>query len=291
MEQMADKTGGKAFINTNGLKEAVDQRHRDRLELLHHQLLPSAPEMGRNFHSVAIKLTEPKLKLSYRIGYYADDPDGPPSQAARPIFSAAQAKAAAEGPDPVETARAKAMRAAMQFGAPEPTQIVMKVKVAPKGPGHEDALADGNCSPIPSQPMAPTSAMRWTMQQTRATSSSSRTPTAPSRPLSSSPCWSMTTRACSINSFSRTAVANVDAASPGEHPQDRNAHAPGDQRSAEGPLLAARRCSRPRRRSHGRRRTEPRQRQPGCSGAPCFTCGHRKIRGDGGSAKKRTHCK
>lgn len=32
----------------------------------------------------------------------------------------------------------------MQFGAPEPTQIIMKIKVATIGLGHEPQVADGN---------------------------------------------------------------------------------------------------------------------------------------------------
>jgi hypothetical protein len=44
----------------------------------------------------------------------------------------------------VTSARTTALQAVMQFGAPEPTQIVMKVRAAPLGSKPEDAVADGN---------------------------------------------------------------------------------------------------------------------------------------------------
>jgi VWFA-related protein len=141
MLQMAEKTGGKAFINTNGLKDAVDQAIDFGSNYYSLSYNPARHNWDGNFHSISIKLNDPKLKLSYRIGYYADDPDGPPNKAARPIFGAISATSAV---DPTEKARVKQMRAAMQFGAPQPTQIVMKVKVTAAGPGHEDKLADGN---------------------------------------------------------------------------------------------------------------------------------------------------
>lgn len=141
MIQMADKTGGKAFINTNGLKEAVDQAIDFGSNYYTLSYYPGNHKWDGNFHSIKIKVNDPKLKLSYRIGYYADDPDGPPNKAAKPIFGAV---AATPSVDPTESAHIKEMRAAMQFGAPQPTQIVMKVKVEPIGAGHEDKLADGN---------------------------------------------------------------------------------------------------------------------------------------------------
>jgi VWFA-related protein len=211
MEQMADKTGGKAFTNTNGLKEAVDRAIEIGSNYYSISYYPPRQKWDANFHSVSIKVTEPKVKLSYRIGYYADDPDGPPNQAARPIFSAAQAKAAAEGPDPAETARAKAMRAAMQFGAPEPTQIIMKVKVAPKGPGHEDALADGNLLADPKSPHGPY--QRYTVDYAADARHVQFVPN-PDGTFKATVEFAVLVyddQGVLINSLSRTAVANVDA--------------------------------------------------------------------------------
>ena len=40
MSQMAEDTGGRAFMDTDGLTAAVAQGHRERLQLLHPQLRP-----------------------------------------------------------------------------------------------------------------------------------------------------------------------------------------------------------------------------------------------------------
>jgi VWFA-related protein len=141
MLQMAEKTGGKAFLNTNGLKEAVAKAIDFGSNYYTISYYPSSHKWDGNFHSISVKVNEPKVRLSYRTGYYADDPEGPPNKAARPIFGAVSAVPAL---DPTESAHKRAMRAAMLFGAPEPTQIIMKVRVLPSGQGHEDALADGN---------------------------------------------------------------------------------------------------------------------------------------------------
>lgn len=141
MIQMAEKTGGKAFINTNGLKEAVDEAIDFGSNYYTLSYYPGHHKWDGNFHTITVKINDPKLKLSYRIGYYADDPEGPPNKAAKPIFGVVAATPAL---DPNESSHVKAMRAAMLFGAPQPTQIVMKIKVEPMGPSHEDKLAEGN---------------------------------------------------------------------------------------------------------------------------------------------------
>jgi len=212
MEQMADKTGGKAFINTNGLKEAVDSAIAIGANYYTISYYPPGQKWDGNFHAISIKLNDPKLKLSYRTGYYADDPDGPPNKAARPIFSAAQAAAAAAGPDPTETAHLKAMRAAMQFGAPEPTQIVMKIKVTPTGMGHEDTpapdnlLADAKSTHAPYQRYAVDYAADAHHVQFVPGADGTFKATVEFAVLV------YDSQGVLINSLSRTAVANVDAA-------------------------------------------------------------------------------
>lgn len=139
MMQMADKTGGKAFINTNGLKDAVDKAIDAGSNYYTLSYYPTH-KWDSNYHSIAVKLDNPKLKLTYRIGYYADDPDGPPNKRNAPILKSTITAVA----DPVTSARTSALQAAMQFGAPEPTQIVMKVRAVPMGTTTEDALAADN---------------------------------------------------------------------------------------------------------------------------------------------------
>jgi VWFA-related protein len=140
MLQLADKTGGKAFINTNGLKDAVEKAIDSGSNYYTLGYYPPNHKWDGNYHSIVVKLDDPKLKLTYRIGYYADDPNGPPNKRNAPILASTIHAVS----DPVRPARATALQAAMQFGAPEPTQIVMKIRAVPQGNKPEDAVADGN---------------------------------------------------------------------------------------------------------------------------------------------------
>ena len=140
MLQLADKTGGKAFINTNGLKDAVDRAVESGSNYYTLSYYPANHRWDGKYHSVSVKVADPKVKLTYRLGYYADDPDGLPDKKNAPILASTMHAVA----DPVASTRITALRAAMQFGAPEPTQIVMKVRAVPLGSKQEDAVADGN---------------------------------------------------------------------------------------------------------------------------------------------------
>jgi len=208
MLQMAEKTGGKAFINTNGLKDAVDQAIDFGSNYYSISYYPAKHNWDGNFHSISIKVTDPHLKLSYRIGYYADDPDGPPNKAAKPIFGAISATSVA---DPTETAHVKEMRAAMQFGAPQPTQIVMKVKVSLLGPGHEVKLADGNVA----DPKTKGPYQRYAVDYAADARHVQFVPNADGTTFKATVEFAVLVyddQGILINSISRTAVANVDQA-------------------------------------------------------------------------------
>ena len=140
MLQLADKTGGKAFINTNDLKDAVDRAVESGSNYYTLSYYPTNHRWDGKYHSVVVKVDDPRLKLTYRLGYYADDPDGLPDKKNAPILASTMHAVA----DPVTSTRLTALRAAMQFGAPEPTQIVMKVRAVPMGSKQEDGVADGN---------------------------------------------------------------------------------------------------------------------------------------------------
>ena len=140
MRQLADKTGGKAFTNTNGLREAVEKAIDSGSNYYTLSYYPAEHKWDGKYHSIAVKVDDPKLKVSYRIGYYADDPYGIPDKRNAPLLASTMHAVA----DPVTSSRTTAIRVAMQFGAPEPTQIVMKVRAVPVGSKPEDAVAEGN---------------------------------------------------------------------------------------------------------------------------------------------------
>ena len=134
MLQMAQATGGRAFLNTNGLTQAV----------------ATAINEGSNFYTIAYTPTNASATpnsaksisalpggytLAYRQGYFADDPD---RKSNRPVDSAVSA---ANAPTPRDT-----LRAAMTRGVPPPTEIIFKAGVIPMNPvtKPEDQPAAGN---------------------------------------------------------------------------------------------------------------------------------------------------
>jgi VWFA-related protein len=116
MSALAQDTGGQAFFNTNGLKEAAAK----------------AMEVGSNFYSLAytsadktadggfrridVKIAGKQYHLAYRSGYYADKP-GLPS--------------AAEDAPQAFVPKSGTLSAALMRGAPNPTEILFKVRAQP----------------------------------------------------------------------------------------------------------------------------------------------------------------
>lgn len=116
MENLASATGGRALFNTNGLSAAVV-----KVETLgeNYYTLAYSPTNKRydgGFRQVEIKVGSPNLKLEYRRGYYADDPA---KSTGRSLIL-----------------HANPLRAVMQRGAPDATQIPFRVQVkqAPQQP-------------------------------------------------------------------------------------------------------------------------------------------------------------
>ncbi len=135
MRDIADATGGEAFANNNALD----------------QLAARAVEAGSNYYTIAYTSTNPKLNdkyrniqievarkgltLAYRRGYYATDPN-----AHAPKTNSAETSS----PTPGQRAPFNAMRTAMTFGGPDPTQILFNVAVRPSSPGEEPAVYANN---------------------------------------------------------------------------------------------------------------------------------------------------
>ncbi len=109
MKEIAQDTGGEAFIDTNGLKDAVAQAIANGS---HYYTIGYSPQITRfdgSFHRLKMTV-DGGYAVAYRRGYYADDP----------------AKAAI---DPQQATNL--MVAAVQRGAPPLSQILFKVRVLP----------------------------------------------------------------------------------------------------------------------------------------------------------------
>ena len=126
MDQMAQATGGHAFVATNGLAAAVTKAVEAGSNYYTITYTPSEPKHDSSFRKIQVKVSQPGVRIAYRRGYFADD---------------AQSGALAKVPvaDP-----AKTMAVAMMRGGPITTEIVLKARVLPSATASEDALAPGN---------------------------------------------------------------------------------------------------------------------------------------------------
>jgi hypothetical protein len=131
MEQMAQATGGKAFVNTNGLKEAVEKAIDSGSNYYTIAYTPTNRKWNGDYRKIQVKLDRPGVALAYRRGYFADDPNAPGKNS-----QAQNAK-----PDPNQYS---ALRAAMLHGGPEPTELIFAASVRAASTDTEAALVPGN---------------------------------------------------------------------------------------------------------------------------------------------------
>lgn len=131
MREMAEATGGKAYLNTNGLKDAVEQAINAGSNYYTVAYTPTDRNWNGKFRKIQVKLDRRGVTLAYRRGYFADDPNAPAPGSAPQN----------EGPG---AAQSRALRAAMQPGAPEPTGLIFVAHVQPSTVDVEAAPAPGN---------------------------------------------------------------------------------------------------------------------------------------------------
>jgi len=136
MNQLATDTGGRAFYNSNDLIGAFADSVKSGSDYYTLTYSPTNHDPRGGFRSIHVELTGEAnsrgLKLAYRRGYFLDD--------SRHAVSIA-AKNAAPGPAPDPYALA-----AMQHGAPAPSEILFKVRVLPAAKSTEDS-ADAHHPP------------------------------------------------------------------------------------------------------------------------------------------------
>lgn len=106
MEQIAEQTGGKVYINTNGLKDAVADAIEDGSSYYTLGYVPHT--LDGQFHKLQIRIDNRTYKLKYRDGYYADPTD----------------KASLHNPGQMSLVAATTLH-----GAPASTQILFQARV------------------------------------------------------------------------------------------------------------------------------------------------------------------
>ena len=111
MNDMADRTGGRAFINTNDLAASMSSSVDDGSTYYTLEYYPDNKKWDGLFRSIQVRSSRPGVNLRYRAGYYALDPE----------------KVNKEDSDAV----AESFSRALQVDAPAATQIVFQAQVQP----------------------------------------------------------------------------------------------------------------------------------------------------------------
>jgi VWFA-related protein len=108
MQQIAEETGGEAFVNTNDLREALARATEHGSNYYTLAYVPDAKRWDGRFHTIEVRVDGGRYDLAYRRGYYADD--------------AREEKAASKvGNGPMVTA--------MERGAPPLAQIAFEARL------------------------------------------------------------------------------------------------------------------------------------------------------------------
>jgi VWFA-related protein len=74
MQEMADRTGGRAFYNTNDVDGAVRKSIDDGSTYYTLAYYPENKNWNGKFRKIHVQVDRPGVKLRYRLGYYAVDP-------------------------------------------------------------------------------------------------------------------------------------------------------------------------------------------------------------------------
>lgn len=114
MDQIASDTGGKAFYNTNGIKEAIQSAAEQGSNYYMLSYTPGNHNYDGKFRKLKVQLAAKGYHLTYRRGYYADDPFAPV-------------------PEEKDALARDVGVAAMQHGSPQSHQIVFATRVIPVG--------------------------------------------------------------------------------------------------------------------------------------------------------------
>jgi VWFA-related protein len=145
MSQIAEETGGKAFYNTNDLATSVQSAIDSGSNYYTLMYSPRDRDWNGEYRQIRVALNgnlqAAGYHLTYRRGYYADDPNRPSKSATNATTTAGNIASTSKGDTYA--------RAAMAHGAPTPEDILFKVRVLPHETSVEQTLAPtNNADPI-----------------------------------------------------------------------------------------------------------------------------------------------
>jgi VWFA-related protein len=136
MQAMAEDTGGQAYVNSNGLTQAIQKAIANGSNYYTLTYSPTDTTWDSKFRTIKVKVDQPGLKLNYRDGYFAVDPND------RNKVYAQQAAAMQTQPTTMITA--------MMHGGPDPAEILFKVRIRPAAtPPDATVLKSNQSNPDP----------------------------------------------------------------------------------------------------------------------------------------------
>jgi hypothetical protein len=76
MNELAERTGGRAFYNRNDVLNSINKAIDDGSTYYTIGYYPDNKNWDGKFRKVELKVNRPGVKLRYRLGYFANDPQG-----------------------------------------------------------------------------------------------------------------------------------------------------------------------------------------------------------------------
>lgn len=119
MKEIADQTGGQAFMGTNDLKLAMQRSLDDGSTYYTLAYTPDKVDPETAFHRIEVKVAHPDVKLAYRRGYYSTGQKPP-----KPEVGAA------------------ALRGVLQPGMPPATMVFFTAQALPPDETHKDVRVE-----------------------------------------------------------------------------------------------------------------------------------------------------
>lgn len=147
MKRIARDTGGKAFVNTNGLQDVMADITAFDSDFYTLSYSPNNAKMDGSFHKIDVQVASGKYNLSFRRGYFALDADLP--GAALATRDQAVQKLADANPGSVDP-----LLPFMDLGMPQSEQILFKAFIHPL----PAEAADSSGNPNPASAVSPQAA-------------------------------------------------------------------------------------------------------------------------------------
>ena len=135
MKMVAEETGGKAFVNSNGLAKIIGDVSKMSGDFYTISYSPTDNKMDGTYRPIAVKVQGGDYRLSYRRGYVALDKDLPGSGEAQRDKEIH--KLAAENPGAVDP-----LLPFMELGMPQSQQILVEAHVQPIAVGDKPQAGD-----------------------------------------------------------------------------------------------------------------------------------------------------